>query len=158
MRNKSIKVSILMLVLLSMMVFSACSNKKVEDSDTPYIEETQLFMGTVCSVRIYDKQDPEYIKEAFDEIKDIESKMSINILESELSKVNKNSGKSPVKVSDKTFYVVEKGIDYSSLSNGNFDISIGPLVELWDIGGDNPRVPSESEIKNATSKIDYKNI
>lgn len=158
MKNEAIKITVLGLLFLSMITFSACSSKDIEDSSKPYIEETQLFMGTVCSVRIYDKQDPKYIKEAFKEIKDIENKMSINILDSELSEVNKNAGKAPVKVSDKTFYVVEKGIDYSKLSKGNFDITIGPLVQLWDIGGDNPRVPMEDEINSAISKIDYNNI
>jgi len=39
-----------------------------------------------------------------------------------------------------------------------FDISIGPLVNLWVIGSDNPYLPTESERAAAMSHIDWHNV
>ncbi|WP_299322367.1 FAD:protein FMN transferase, partial [uncultured Gemella sp.] len=91
-------------------------------------------------------------------IQDIENRMSNVITASEVSKINEQAGISPVKVSSDTFYVIERALYYSKLSNGKFDVSVAPLVNLWNISTDNPKVPSEKEINEVLPFINYKNI
>ncbi len=45
--------------------------------------------------------------------------------------------------------VIDLGKRYGQMSGGLFDIEIRPLTRLWDITGENPRVPSDGEIKKA---------
>lgn len=73
--------------------------------------------------------------------------MSTHIPGSDVSKINDNAGKKFVRVSDDTFFVVKEAIQYSKLSDGYFDITIGPLSNLWAIGTDKAKVPSDSEIQ-----------
>ena len=40
--------------------------------------------------------------------------------------------------------LVSKGLDYSVLSEGAFDIAIEPLTSLWDFTAENPKVPKDS--------------
>lgn len=155
MKNIGMKIfSLVITAAIVLLCFSACDNK-VEKQP---LSKTDIFMGTACTVKIFDNPEEKYIEEAFEKIKEIEDKMSINKEDSELIQVNNSSGKNPVKVSDESYYVIKKGKEFSALSEGKFDITIGPLVKLWGIGTENARIPSNNEIEEKKSLIDYNNI
>ena len=84
--------------------------------------------------------------------------MSLNIENSEVNKINEKAGIDYVKVSDETFNVIERGKYYSKISDENFDITVGPLVQLWGIGSDHAKLPSKEEIESAKSLINHDNI
>ncbi|MHC1721493.1 MAG: FAD:protein FMN transferase [Clostridiaceae bacterium] len=138
-------------LIFSSAVLNGCSSKEP-------MEETQFLLGTVCTVTIYDNQSEETMKKVFDRIKEIDDRMSANKAGTEVDKIAEAAGKSYVKVSEDTFYVIEKGKEYSEKSGGIFDISIGPLVKLWGIGTDSARVPSQYEIDAKKSLINYRDI
>lgn len=144
---------IIFIVLIFSVILTACSSSISEP-----ITKTRLIMGTIVDISIYENVKEEIFKDAFDRLKDIENKMSINLNTSEIMNVNNNSGKKEVPVSSDTFYVVEKGLDYSNLSNGRFDITIGPLVKIWGIGTDNAKVPKDEDINNTLNLINYNNV
>ncbi|MBP1744348.1 MAG: putative thiamine biosynthesis protein [Firmicutes bacterium] len=140
-------------VVLSAALFQGCSAANSEP-----MEETQFLLGTVCSIKIYDHQSQEVLTKAFDRVREIEDKMSANKEGTEVDAIDKEAGKGYVKVSDDTFYVIEKGLEYSEKSGGVFDISIGPLVKLWGIGTDAARVPSMEEIDSRKSLVNYRDV
>lgn len=150
---RKIAVFVLVIVILSIIVYTIYSNNSNKIS-----ERTEFVLGTFVQIKLFKPYPEELFDEMFSIIKDIENKMSINIENSEVNEINKNAGKSYVQVSPETFFVIEKGKYYSSISNGHFDISIGPLVKLWNIGSDKARVPSQNEIDIALTKIDYNDI
>ena len=47
---------------------------------------------------------------------------------------------------DDTAALLQAALQYSAETGGTFDVTIAPLVELWGITGDDPRVPAQSEI------------
>lgn len=156
MKNKKIKLHNIMaffLVLLIIPIFG-CSNN---DNDEP-ISKTEYMLGTICTITVYDNKPESVIDKAFSRIKQIENKMSVNKSGTELDSVAAAAGKHYVKVSDDTFYVLKKGKYYSQKSGGAFDITIGPLVKLWGIGTDNEKLPSQSEIEDKKSLINYKDL
>ena len=51
------------------------------------------------------------------------------------------------------FEVIQKAIHFSNISDGVFDISIGPVVDLWAIGTDKARVPGKDEIKGGDAFV-----
>lgn len=151
--TKRIRAVILLLVLLlPVSLFQGCS------SNNQPLEETQFLLGTVCTIKLYDHQSQETMTKAFDRLKDIENKMSVNKTGTEVDAIASAAGKSYVKVSADTFYVIKKGKYYSEKSGGVFDISIGPLVKLWGIGTDAARLPSQAEIDAKKSLVNYKDI
>ena len=144
-------------IMVILFVAFGMINKNKNTVSSP-IKETNYLMGTIMNLTVYDNGDDETIKNAFDVIRDIEQKMSLNIKTSEINKINAEAFSSPVLMSYDTAFVMKKSLEYSQLSDGHFDITIGPLVELWGIGSDDARVPKDTEISEAIDKIDYKNI
>lgn len=130
-----------------------CGKKEEEEVKS----RTELFMGTAISIKIYDGKE-EVLNKAFDKVKEIEDKMSINKEGTEVDEINKNAGIKKVKVSDDTFEIIEKGLKYSEMSKGKYDISIGPIVKLWSIGLPEAKVPNTEEIDETLKYVDYKDI
>lgn len=151
-KNKNILIKVLIFTLFLPILIS-CSKKTIEP-----ISKTEFVIGTICTIKIYDNRYEQILQKAFNRIKNIENKMSINTDKSEVLSISQKSGNSYVKVSDDTFHVIRKGKEYSIISNGNFDISIGPLVKLWGIGTDYAKVPSEEEIHSVLPLINYNNV
>ena len=123
--------------------------------------QTNYYLGTVNTVTVYGKKEKkamEILEGCDDVVKNIDNLMSTEIPGSDVSKINKNAGIKPVKVSEETYEVVKEAIHYSKISDGNFDVTIGPVSNLWSIGKDDARVPEKTEIDSLLSLVDYKNI
>lgn len=54
--------------------------------------------------------------------------------------------------------LIQIGIDYSRLSDGAFDLTIGSVSQLWDFTAQNPSVPDAAEIASACADIDYRRV
>ncbi|MBU5590264.1 FAD:protein FMN transferase [Clostridium sp. MSJ-4] len=148
----------LFLLLLPIFLLGGCSNSKANTSSSDPISKSEVLMGTFCTVKIYDSKDTKILDKAFDRIKEIENEVSINKENTELDKVNANAGKERVNVKNDTYTIIKKGKEYSKLSSGTFDITIGPIVKLWGIGTDSARLPSEDEIKERLPLINYEDL
>lgn len=147
---------IFLLIISISLIIAGCSNNKKQHNDK--LSDETFLLGTIVKVTLYGKNAHEdNFKDIFKIISDIENKVSRNISTSEISKINSNEIQD-IKLSDDTFNIINKGLYYSKLSEGRFDITIAPLVSLWGIGTEYASVPDEQEIKEAISKIDYRNI
>lgn len=147
------KKCILFCTILSSFFIFGCSKQSSEP-----ISRTDMIIGTVCTIQIFDSKDTSILDKCFDELKNLEDLVSINKTGTELDTVNENAGNKPIKVSDDTFNIVKRGLYYSQLSNGNFDITIGPIVKLWGIGTENAKVPENTLIKDTLSYVGFKNV
>ncbi|MGG5462872.1 FAD:protein FMN transferase [Clostridium sp. B9] len=143
---------IILLLLILTFNLKACTTNKEP------VSQSNFFMGTLVNLTLYDKTDEKIFQKIFNEISKIEKQLSLNITTSEINEINNNAGIKPVKVSESTFNIIEKSIEISELSNGYFDITIGPLVQLWDIGTANAKVPTETEINSTIKLINFNNI
>ncbi|MBW9155843.1 FAD:protein FMN transferase [Clostridium sp. FP2] len=153
-KNKKFKIIAISIVLA--ITLSACS-KKVTKPVEP-ISSTEFLMGTVCTIKIYDKSSTKVLDSAFKRIREIEDKMSINKEASEVIDINNAAGEKPIKISDGTVEVLKEGLKFAGLTGGKMDITVGPLVKLWGIGTDAARVPSKGEIQEKKALINYKNL
>ncbi|MBE6067575.1 MAG: FAD:protein FMN transferase [Clostridium lundense] len=134
-------------------ILSSCSS----ESNKEVIKQNYL-LGTVVEVKAYGKNAEKATEEAMKKIAEVDDKMSVTKPTSEISLINKNAGKAYVKVSDDTFYVIKKSLEYSKLSKGAFDITIGPLSSLWGIGTDKANLPKDSDIKERLKLINYNDV
>lgn len=149
---KKFLISVLILFSLSL---SACS-PKVSSKEQPF-SQSQFLMDTLCTITLYE-EDPEVMEGAFQVIREIENKMSNTIEQSEISQINRSSGKKEVTISPDTFQVLQVALEYSDLSKGSFDISIAPLIDLWNITSEQPKIPLDAEIKALLPKVNRTNI
>jgi FAD:protein FMN transferase len=49
-------------------------------------------------------------------------------------------------------------LSMSEKSGGAFDITVGPLLRLWDFGAESPRIPEDREIRDILPLVDYRRI
>jgi thiamine biosynthesis lipoprotein len=63
-----------------------------------------------------------------------------------------------VKVSPETFEVIQKAQEISELSEGGFDITVGPLTELWRKAREKKIPPSIEDVKGKLDLVNFKNI
>ncbi|MHC4157923.1 MAG: FAD:protein FMN transferase [Planctomycetota bacterium] len=95
------------------------------------------------------------IETAFAEIINVDKLMSDYKADSEISEVNRDASKRAVKVSKSTYEVLQKSIEFSKLTDGAFDVTIGPLVDLWRMAETTDTLPAEDELHQALSKVGY---
>lgn len=98
------------------------------------------------------------IEMAIKEINRIEKVISSWDPDSETSKINKNAGVKPVKVSPELFSLIERAKGISRLTDGAFDISYASMDKIWKFDGSMTKMPSEEEIAASVSKVGYQNI
>jgi len=146
-------VIVICLLLLSILNGCAFGDKEKEHSKNVFA------LNTWINIRIYaGREGPKILDRAVQRIDEIERRMSITIEDSDVSRINSNAGIQPVKVHDDTFKVIEKALEYSRLSEGTFDITIYPIVQLWGITSEHPRVPSDEEIRERLRLVDYRKV
>ncbi|HQE04683.1 MAG TPA: FAD:protein FMN transferase [Tepidanaerobacteraceae bacterium] len=79
-------------------------------------------LDTLISVQAYGPNASKAIDKAFERIREIETKMTSKADYSEVIGINQMAGQDFFKVSPDTYYVIKKGLYYSELSDGKFDI------------------------------------
>ena len=151
---------LLIFILISIMIcisFTACISNKKSDIST----RTEFLMDTVITLKIYDGQNEKAIDEAINRLKEIENRMSKTIDTSDISLINENAGIKPVKVNEDVYYVIEKAKYFAEISEGAYEPTIGPLVELWNINvtdEERQSIPSNREIEEKKALVNYKDL
>ena len=122
---------------------------------------SRLTMETSIEVRLTDGRNEsaeEIAEKIFAEIERLEKLFSRSIQGSDIGMINSSAGLHPVQVSEEVFYVTERAIDFATLSDGAFDPTIAPLIDIWGFLGQEFRVPSEKELENSIALVDYNKI
>ncbi len=137
-------------------VLNAC-----DGADKQPTRRTQFIMGTLVEITV-SHSDPDIIQtvttQAFDEMTRIEQLMSTYLPDSEISRINRAAGKEAIPVSCEVEEVIREGIYWSEQSGGAFDITVEPLVQLWDFDGEKEIIPADNTIRKTASLVNYKNI
>lgn len=98
------------------------------------------------------------IEAAFDQQRRVDALMSYHNSESELNKVNRLAAGGAVAVDERTFDVLQQAARFSKLSGGAFDVTVGPLVDLWRRAGEANEPPSEAALAEARRKVGYEKL
>jgi thiamine biosynthesis lipoprotein len=144
-------------LLLLTVLYTAVTTRQPSQFDSGY----RIVMGTfsrVVSLARSEEVARNCAEAALDCQRRVDERMSSYIVESELSQVNRQAFGQPVRVSEETFEVLQKARHFSELTGGAFDITIGPLGDLWRRAGDVNVAPTESEIADARSKVGYEKL
>jgi len=116
-------------------------------------------MGTRVAVEVW-HQNKQTAKKAVssvhDEMQRIDNNMSPFREESELSYINQQAAKHPVKISHELFQLIQKAQSISKISNGTFDITFASVGNLYDYR--KHKHPSDKLIKQNISKINFQKI
>jgi len=119
---------------------------------------TRLIMGTLGRVRgvaMDVRVAREAVEAALEQLGYIEGLMSIHKPDSEVSKINDNAAKEAVKLDKATFEVLQKSVEYGRLTDGAFDITVGPLEALWRKAEQEKIVPDVNLLQEVLSTVGY---
>lgn len=137
------------------LLLTGCSLKNKPASMKKPWQGTDFAMGTVISQNIYGDDGRATASQVLDTIKEVEKTISWRIEDSDIAAINRTAGEEKgQKVNKKTAEWIKDSTDVYEKSNGALDITVGPVARLWDIGGENPRVPTKDEIEKALSMVD----
>ncbi len=124
------------------------------------VKRSQYLMGTLVFVTGV-APDEAIARQAVDaglkEIRRLEKLLSTWIPESELSQVNSAAGIQPVHVSKETMDLLEYSLKMDNLTEGGFNIAIGPAVTVWNVS-DKGRIPTSQELDTLRPLIDLTNM
>ncbi|TCK08885.1 FAD:protein FMN transferase [Marinobacterium mangrovicola] len=144
-------------LLLAVFVLSGCSR------EPEVIGFNGMTMGTTYSIRWVDTDEEriEELRPLVDNLlKEVNQQMSTYIEDSELSRFNALPAGGSLEVSSQLADVVTQSLRISNLSDGAFDVTVGPLVNLWGFGPDGRiiKAPSEEKVESLLGEVGYQNI
>ena len=127
------------------------------DTEVQKYTNTDFAMDTVVSETLYTTGDD--LNTAIGQkIRDIETEyLSWTDEDSQIAKLNAASGET-TEVSDELAGYLEKIFQLAKDSNGAFDPTIGKIIRLWDITGENPHVPEQSELDELLKDVGYQKV
>ena len=129
-----------------------------ENSPPQRVESFKNLMGTRFRIVCYDI-DPEKIKkacaEAFQRISSLERIMTDYDASSELMQLCARAGEGPIKVSHELFTVLAESQRWSEKTGGAFDVTAGPLVQLWRRARRQKELPDPERLGKARQLVGY---
>ncbi len=153
-----------MLVLFLLPLAVAAANaptRPVAQTDALRLESSAVAMGSAYSVAVYGDDRTrmeEAVDAAFEEVRRLDQMLSNYKPESELSEINRFAAERPVAVTPEMFDLLAACVEYSRLSEGAFDITVGPLMKVWGFYKGTGRLPHRAEILGALERVGYRNI
>lgn len=140
-------------IIFLCILFTSCGSSTQEP-----LTRTDFVLGTPVTISLYDGQSEPLLEQCFEQLRGLENLLSINKTGTVVDKINHLAGIAPVTVEPQAFELIKTALEYSHLTQGAFDITIGPLVKLWHIGFPDATVPSIDEINQRLPLINYKNV
>ncbi|MCM8772881.1 MAG: FAD:protein FMN transferase [Candidatus Omnitrophica bacterium] len=123
---------------------------------TTFVEKTEFLLGTIFEIKIEKvKNDQKILDQTVEFIREMENKFSVFKRDSEVSKLNKLK---KYKVSEDVLEVIKKAIEISKLTDGAFDITCKPLIDLYKLKSKKNQLPDEKEIKRVLKNIGWEKI
>jgi len=140
-------------VLAAVTLVSGC----LFDKEPEVVRLSGETMGTTFNITaIGTDVDEAALAAAVDQtLTDVNAKMSNWDPNSEVSTFSASGSTEPVQVSDEFAKVIAAANEVHEGSGGTFDVTLGPLIELWGFGPRKPEdpVPSEAEIQAALASV-----
>ena len=122
-------------------------------------KKDRILMDTLVAITVVsDSKDTaeKAIDAAFSEIEYLEKLSNHYSPDSEITRINRNAGISEVKVSHDILKLLEKALYVSENTEGAFDVTIGPVIALYDFH--KKIIPDNGMIKKNLSLVNYRDI
>lgn len=151
-KRRFVPIIIGLLVILVALLFRTWQHKQL-------FKQTRTALYTQVSITVLtpsEQRARKAIEAAYEELARLGLLLNFYAEDSELSLINRNAGIRPVKVTKDTLAIIQAAIFAGDQTEGGFDVTIGPLVKLWDFN--KKTRPTVAEIEKAQHLVGYKNI
>ncbi|MEG1996670.1 MAG: FAD:protein FMN transferase [Oscillospiraceae bacterium] len=137
--------------MVGVMSMSGCASSTV-------ISDDFFAMNTDVSVKCYGRNSKKAIAQLKEDIKKTETLISPFLDNSDIKNINDNAGIKPVHVDKKTYQLINQAVLLCGQSDGNFDITVGPISFLWKDFFESGTMPNSEEISTGLKLINYNDI
>ena len=148
-----------LLLGLCTLLFAGCASTHSSSTTALHRFEFQSpHMGTLFTITLYA---PDKIiahsaaQAAFQRVAALDEIMSDYQADSELMKLCDSPPGQPVRVSPELFEVIQQSQKFSALSDGAFDITVGPIVRLWRFARKKKVLPTLADLNQARALLGY---
>ena len=144
----------LVIIFISYLLVSRLENKKPARAQSA----NKVVMNTIAKITAVapdEKTAKLSIDSAFEKIYGVEKLMNRYDPNSQLSRVNRLAAKEPVKIDKDLFDILRQSVQYSKKTGGAFDITVGPLVDLWKKCAEANSMPTEEQFAEVKKRIGY---
>ena len=151
-KKKIISIVLTVLVFISAVSLFIVYDKRHERFD--YREKSSIAMGTIVTQKVYGDFAAKHMEKTKAVIDGLDDMISWREDGSEIAKLNSGKTVQLAYLAD----VIRQCNEISSLSGGVFDITVGGISQLWNIGEENQRIPSDEEIAEEMKNVGYGKI
>ena len=120
------------------------------------------YFDTYVSITVYSMKDLNLLEDCMEMCEKYDNSLGrLNL--GEMTMINQQAY-AGVDVSDDTYYLFERALEFCEETNGAVDITIAPLLDIWGFTHDakgntlTDRKPSDLEIRQALKKVNYKKV
>ena len=125
------------------------------------VREVHYQMGTFLEMTLWHAE-PEIakrlIRNAVQEVHRLDEILSNYDPDSALSRLNQHAGAGTMRVPVELFELLTAARELSEKTKGVFDITVGPLMDLWRRAAEESRVPSVKRLAEALAAVGYRNL
>ena len=128
----------------------------LQPGDRQAVRRAHYVMGTIFEITAYGSGREETataVERSFAAIRRADEILSHYRAESDLIRLNRLASQGAVSVDRDLHRVLEEALRFASLSEGAFDVTVGPLVKLWEEAADRNRAPSQQEILETRERV-----
>ena len=140
-------------VILITMSCSGCALHPEQSYDKSIIA-----MDTTVQLRAQGDEAQQAVEEGIKRIQELDALASTTSPDSDISRITAAAGKEYVSVDPAIYDMIAYSKEFSERTNGIWDISVGVVTNLWDIGNSDQHVPSDKDIAQALRLVNYKDI
>ncbi|HEX7859443.1 MAG TPA: FAD:protein FMN transferase [Verrucomicrobiae bacterium] len=118
-------------------------------------------MGTFVTISVFhtNRTNAERaISAAFDEVRRLNSHLTVHATTSETMRINTTAAKEAVAVSAEFRDSLVSSLRIAQRTEGAFDPTIGPLAQLWGFIWKEYRLPTEEELQRVLPLVNFRNV
>lgn len=138
-----------------LILIGGCIFQKAVGGESQICEKQLFAMDTYMTFQAEGKQAEAAVDAAIEEVKRLDALLSTGSVSSEVSRINTAGGG---KVSEDTGKLLERSLEFYEATEGLFDITVYPLMELWGFPEKEYRVPTETQKTKVLETIGAENL
>ena len=151
MRKTSWRILCILLCLIFLMPFTACSGDEIQ-------EKNFFLMDTPITVTLYN--DNKTAEKIFDDCRtilgELDNLWSRTKVESDVGRFN--TAQETIEIDSRTTALIAQAIEVSQKTNGAFDITVAPVVTLWQTGEERGILPTTDEMQAVLLLVGSQNL
>jgi len=123
------------------------------------VQRSDIVLDTAVTLTASGENAKAAIDESMARLQSIDSMVNPNVPDSDVNKLALLAGSGKwVNLNPEVYKMLAVAQDYACKTNGAFDVTTKPLIDLWGIGTDHAKVPAPAELQQAQRLVGWQKL